>query len=169
MGKWILYSNTCSDYGKNSTLNLRQTLISVRVAQLSRRSIAWAPSLSSDWVSTFQPHINWIFGDRSKNEHKARSIRSAGSEIVPGLVRFPNFGNQNRYKNDFYSEEYRVRQHNSLLEIEKRAALGSTSQCSPVLPYIPFPVGHSLAEISRFHHGQNESILNSFELGLTQP
>ena len=110
----------------------------------------------------------------SEQERAQGSIRSAGSEIVPGLVRFPNFGNQNRCKNDFYSEEYRVRQHNSLLEIEKRAALGRTSQCSPVLPSNPFPVGHSLAEpgihsISRFHLGQNESILNSFELGLTQP
>ena len=42
---------------------------------------------------------------------------------------------------------YRVRQQNSLLEIEKRAALGSTSQCSPVLPSYPFPVGHSIAEL----------------------
>ena len=46
----------------------------------------------------------------------------------------------------FYERmEYRVRQQNSLLEIEKRAALGSTSQCSPVLPSNIFPVGHSAA------------------------
>ena len=42
---------------------------------------------------------------------------------------------------------YRVRHDNSLLELEKRAALGSTSQCSPVLPSNPFPVGHSVAEL----------------------
>ena len=33
---------------------------------------------------------------------------------------------------------YRVRQQNSLLEIEKRAALGSTSQCSHCCPLIHF-------------------------------
>ena len=45
------------------------------------------------------------------------------------------------------SMKYRVRRQNSLLEIEERAALGSTSQCSPVLPSNPFPVGHSAAEL----------------------
>ena len=33
---------------------------------------------------------------------------------------------------------YRVRQENSLLEIDKRAALGSTSQCSHCCPLIHF-------------------------------
>ena len=36
------------------------------------------------------------------------------------------------------TEKYRVRQENSLLEIEKRAALGSTSQCSHCCPLIHF-------------------------------
>ena len=47
----------------------------------------------------------------------------------------------------FATYVYRVWQQNFLLEIEKRAALGSTSQCSPVLPSYPFPVGHSVAEL----------------------
>ena len=42
---------------------------------------------------------------------------------------------------------YGVRQQNSLLEIEKMAALGSTSQCSPVLLSNPFSVGRSVDEL----------------------
>ena len=60
-----------------------------------------------------------------------------------------------------HSKVYRVRQENS------NSALGSTSQCSRVLPSNPFPVGHSVADFgksivpSRIVGLERNSFLNS--------